>query len=152
MRAGARRGRFNGMGAVARNSLAALGFLVLVCGTLLTEGLVWIDLSFGTDAPRYHEGAILARLAIRVGVVIGIGLLLLAATLDVSVGARLAVSMLLFGVVAPVGLLMDFGMVGPQLSGTLYTEGDAWYSAIAVGLLPALIGLAFFAWGRTRPR
>ena len=77
---------------------------------------------------------------------------MLAAALEASVGVRVAASILLIAVVAPVGLLMDFGMVGPQLSGTLYTEGDAWYSAIAVGLLPALIGLAFFAWGRTRPR
>ena len=140
------------MAAVARNSLAAVGFLLLVGGTLLAEGVMWVDLSFGTDAAAYHEGGILVGLAIRVGVVIGVGLLMLAATLDVSVGARLAAGILLIAVVAPVGLLMDFAMVGPQLSGTLYTESDAWYSAIAVGLLPALVGLSLFLWSRTRPR
>jgi hypothetical protein len=129
-----------------------VGFVVLVGGTPLVEGIMWIGLSWGTDAARYAEAGILVGLAIRVGVVIGLGLLFLAAALDVSVGVRLAVSIVLIAVVAPVGLLMDFGMVGPQQSGTLYTEGDAWYSAIVVGLLPALIGLAFFAWGRTRLR
>ena len=140
------------MATVARNSLAALGFLLLVGGTLLAECVTWVDLSFGTDAAAYREGGILVGLGIRVGVVIGVGLLMLAATLDVSVGARLAASILLIAVVAPVGLLMDFEMVGPQLSGTLYTESDAWYSAIAVGLLPGLVGLSLFLWSRTRRR
>jgi hypothetical protein len=140
------------MEAFARNFFAAVGFLVLVGGTLLAEGIMWVGLSFGTDADAYHEGPIVAGLAIRVGIVIGVGLLMLAAALEASVGVRVAASILLIAVVAPVGLLMDFGMVGPQLSGTLYTESDAWYSAIAVGLLSALIGLALPMWGRTRPR
>jgi hypothetical protein len=109
------------MAAAARNSLAALGFLLLAGGTLLAEGVMWVDLSFGTDAATYHEGGILVGLAIRVGVVIGIGLLMLGPTLEVAVAARLAASILLISIVAPVGLLMDFEMVGPQLSGTVYT-------------------------------
>jgi hypothetical protein len=138
--------------AFARNFLAAVGFLVLVGGTLLAEGIMWVVLSFGTDADAYRAGPIVAGLAIRVGIVLGIGLLLLGEALRVSVGVRVAASILLIAVVAPVGLLMDFGMVGPQDSGTRYTAGDAWYSALAVGLLPALIGLALLVWARTRPR
>lgn len=135
------------MNAFQRGFLAAVGFLVLVGGTLLVEGWVWIvDVSFGTDAGRFDEGGILATLTVRVAVTIGLGLLLLAAALSVWEGVRWAVGILLVAIVAPVGALLDFGMVGPQFDGTPYTKGDAWHSLIAVGLLPALIGLACLAW------
>lgn len=130
-----------------RGFLAAVGFLVLVGGTLLVEGWVWIaDVSFGTAAARFDEAGILVTLTIWVVVTTGLGLLMLAAALRVSAGVRWAVGILLVAVVAPVGALLDFGTVGPQLDGTPYTQGDAWYSLIAVGMLPALIGLPFLVW------
>jgi hypothetical protein len=135
------------MNSLQRGFLAAVGFLVLVGGTLLAEGVVWIaDVSFGTGGVRFDEGAILATLVLRVAVTTGFGLLMLAPALGVWKGMRWAVGILLLAVVAPVGSLMDFGMVGPQLDGTPYTQSDALYSLLAVGILPALIGLPFLLW------
>jgi hypothetical protein len=128
-----------------------VGFIVLVAGTLLAEGVVWIaDVSFGTNTGTFDEGPILATLAFWVALTTAFGLLMLAPALSVWAGVRWAAGILLIGVVAPIGALMDFGMVGPQLDGTPYTQSDAWHSLIAVGMLPVLLGAAFLVWAARR--
>ena len=42
--------------------------------------------------------------------------------------------------------------VGPLLDGTRYTQADAWDSMIAVGMLPALMGLPFLVWAARSAR
>ena len=134
------------LGRIGRGAALVLGFLFI--------GVVAPLVAFLGTVFANSEGEVWAALLVYATIPLGIGLAILFGALRRSANVRIAVGVLLAGVLAPLGAVLSFAPVGSDLGSNFmepptwtYPLHDAFRTLIPATVVPAALGVVFILSG-----